>query len=323
MFGTCLKAKTSDTSVVGDVMRVLYVRDASTAHPTGDPKFSVKQCMPGAVPEGESDPFLMCDEFGPTPGKGAYDADSDEGFDVPWHPHHGMDILSYIIEGKGRHADSMGNRETFDSPGFQWISVGSGIEHAEGGGTPKGDRCHGFQIWLRMPTARMEDDPRYGTVIPADIPIVNFEGGLARVIAGPLGEVIGPARFAVNVQMLDVELDAGAEWSYTCPQGMDNAMFYAFRGSATLNGETKLKAQQICRFDTSGPQTALLTAGASGYRGMVFTGTMTKEKIVWQGPFVCSSRANLQSCFVKYQKGEFPPKRVSWDYRDVTTRPSS
>eukprot|EP00440_Ansanella_granifera_P036875 gb/GFBE01040004.1/.p1 GENE.gb/GFBE01040004.1/~~gb/GFBE01040004.1/.p1 ORF type:complete len:308 (+),score=63.24 gb/GFBE01040004.1/:1-924(+) len=304
------------------MMPIRYIRDAKTAHPTGDPKFSVKQCMPGAVPEAESDPFLMCDEFGPTISKGAHGDDSDEGFDVPWHPHHGMDILSYIVEGKGRHADSLGNRETFDSPGFQWLSVGSGIEHAEGGGTPKGERTHGFQIWLRMPKDKMEDDPRYGTVAPSEIPLVKLDNGLVRVISGSVGEVVGPARFAVAAQILDVELEPGAEWSYTCPDNMDNAMFYAFKGSATVNGSTGLKAQQIVRFDTSGVRSAFLTAGSEGYRGMVFTGKMTKETIVWHGPFVASDRANLQQIFRTFQTGEFPPKRASWDYKDVRKKPT-
>lgn len=302
-------------------MPIRYVKDSKAANPTGDPNFTVQQCMPGAVPESECDPFMMCDEFGPTLSKGAYGNDTDEGFDVPWHPHHGMDILSYIIEGKGRHADSMGNRETFDSPGFQWISVGSGIEHAEGGGTPKGERTHGFQLWLRMPLARMEDDPRYGTVSPADIPTVNLGNGLVRVVAGTLGETVGPAKFAVNVQILDVELDPNAEWSYSCPDDMDNVMFYAFKGSATINGERSIRAQQICRFDTSGPRTALLTAGRDGCRALVFTGKMTKEKIIWHGPFVCSSRSNLQNCFEKYQTGEFPAKRAPWNYKDVRDTP--
>ena len=150
----------------------------------------MQQSMPSIVPEAESDPFLMCDEFGPTPSKRAYGNDTDAGFDVAWHPHHGMDILSYMVEGYGRHADSMGNRETFASPGFQWMSVGSGIEHAEGGGTPAGQNTHGFQIWLKMPAAKMKDDPRYGTVQPDEIPtVVLGAGGIVRVIAGPLGDV--------------------------------------------------------------------------------------------------------------------------------------
>jgi len=302
-------------------MPVRFVKDAKTAHPTGDPSFAVKQCMPGAVTENDSDPFLMCDEFGPTPSKGAYGNDTDEGFDVGWHPHHGMDILSYIVEGTGRHADSMGNRETFEGPGFQWMSVGSGIEHAEGGGTPKGQNTHGFQIWLRMPLGNMEDDPRYGTVNPSDIPTIKLDKGLVRVIAGTLGETIGPAKFAVTVQILDVELAPGEDWSYTCPENMDNVIFYAFKGSALINGETPIRAQQVCRFDTSGSRTASLSPGSDGYRGMVFTGKMTKEKVIWHGPFVCSSKANLQSCFQKYQDGEFPPKRVPYDYKDVSKKP--
>jgi len=263
----------------------------------------------------------MCDEFGPITSKGAFGNDTDEGFDVPWHPHHGMDILSYMVEGCGRHADSLGNRETFESPGFQWLSVGSGIEHAEGGGTPAGERTHGFQIWLRMPIAKMEDDPRYGTVSPSEIPTVKLDKGLVRVISGSVSDVVGPAKFAVAVQILDVDLEPGAEWSYSCPDNMDNVMFYAFKGSGSVNGSNSIKAQQICRFDTSGRRQALLTAGKEGCRIMVFTGKMTKEKILWHGPFVCTSRANLQECFRKYQTGEFPPKRVSWDYRDVTKMP--
>lgn len=304
------------------LMPVLKLKAAQTAHPTGDPSFAVKQCMPAVISEEESDPFLMCDEFGPSLSKGACGDDTDEGFDVAWHPHHGMEILSYIIEGRGRHADSMGNRETFSSPGFQWISVGSGIEHAEGGGTPAGERTHGFQIWLRMPKKNMEDDPRYGTVNPADIPMVKLEKGQVRVLAGSLDGVQGPARYAVTVQILDVELQPGEEWTYSRPDNMDNVIFYAFKGSAVINGAgQKIKAQDCCRFDTGKGDSVLLTAGSEGYRMIVFTGKMTKEKILWQGPFVCADRNDLMKIYQKYQRGDFPPKRVNWDYRDVTKKP--
>jgi len=306
-----------------DLMAIRYVRKTNTAHPTGNPDFAVEQSMPGVVPEKECDPFLMCDEFGPMMSTGAYGNDTDEGFDVPWHPHHGMDILSYIVEGVGRHADSMGNRETFQSPGFQWMSVGSGIEHAEGGGTPAGQSTHGFQIWLRMPVANMEDDPRYGTVEPSDIPTVSLDGGLVRVIAGSLDGVQGPAQFAVNVQILDVELEPGAEFNYVCPSSCDNVMMYGFKGSGILNDDTPIGSQQIARFNTTNPsaQGAKVTAGEGGFRMMVFTGKMTKEKYVWHGPFVCSSRANLMQCFQQVQTGQFPPVRVKWDYKDASKTP--
>jgi len=283
----------------------------------------VQQSMPAIVPEAEADPFLMCDEFGPTPSKKAYGNDTDAGFDVAWHPHHGMDILSYMVEGKGRHADSMGNRETFDSPGFQWMSVGSGIEHAEGGGTPAGENTHGFQIWLKMPKDKMKDEPRYGTVQPTDIPTVPLaDGGVARVIAGPLGETVGPAQFAVTVQILDVELKPNEEFAYSRPDGIDNVMFYGFKGAAVLNGSDSIKAQQICRFDTQTGVAALLKAGADGFRMMVFAGKQTKEKLIWHGPFVCASKQQLMGCFQEYQQGKFPPVRVPWDYKDATKTPA-
>jgi redox-sensitive bicupin YhaK (pirin superfamily) len=102
-------------------MPVLAVRSSEVAHPTGDPNFSVMQPFPAAFTAEESDPFLMCDSFGPAVSKGI-ETDPDK-FQVAWHPHRGMDILTYLTEGVGRHADSLGNRGNFASPGMQWISV--------------------------------------------------------------------------------------------------------------------------------------------------------------------------------------------------------
>jgi len=98
-----------------------------------------------------------------------------------------MDIMTYLREGTGRHADSLGNVGEFASPGFQWISVGSGIEHAEGGGTPDGERMHGFQIWINVPRAHKLDDPAYGTADPGTIPELDLGVGVGsgRLLAGP------------------------------------------------------------------------------------------------------------------------------------------
>jgi len=306
-----------------DEMPVRYVRSAQRATPTGDPNFVVQQSMPGAVPENESDPFLMCDEFGPKTSRGAHGTDSDSGFEVAWHPHHGMDILSYFVAGNGRHADSLGNREIFRSPGFQWLSVGSGIEHAEGGGTPEGELEHGFQIWLRMPTAKMRDAPRYGTVEPEKQVVVPLDaaGSVARVIAGPFRDAAGPAEFAVAVQMLDVELKPNVEFAYERPEHMDNVMFYNFAGSGVLNGDEAIGKQQICRFDTSGGRRkATFAAGDEGARFLVFTGKMTREPVVWHGPFVCADREMLMDVFRQHQTGAFPPVRVPYNYKDARAR---
>ena len=125
-----------------------------------------------------------------------------------------------------------------------------------------------------MPVARMKDDPRYGTVEPDAIPVVSLAGGLVRVVAGSVGDVTGPAQFAATVQILDVDLQPGAQFIYSRPDGIDNVMFYAFKGDAVIGPKgTSISQQQICRFDTSGGATASsVTAGKSGLRMMVFAG---------------------------------------------------
>merc|ERR1719198_1132065 len=158
-------------------MQCIDVRPAQKTFPTGNPNFSVQQAFPAAFTAEESDPFLMCDEIGPRVSVGAKEDPDD--FPVGWHGHVGMDIATYVREGTGRHADSLGNRETYASPGLQWISVGSGIEHAEGGGTPAGERHHAFQIWVNTPAAHKAQPPRYGTSGPETIPTVNLGPGVS------------------------------------------------------------------------------------------------------------------------------------------------
>ena len=315
----------TNMSALAQLMTVRYVRNANRATPTGDPSFVVQQSMPGPVSEEEADPFLMCDEFGPTVSQGAHGTDSDGGFTVPWHPHHGMEILSYMISGRGRHADSLGNREVFRAPGFQWLSVGSGIEHAEGGGTPAGESERGLQIWLRMPAARMRDAPRYGTVGPEQIPVetIDRNGSFARVIAGRYRLKRGPARFAVNVQILDIELKPDTEFLYERPPHMDNVMFYCLDGGGRLNGANTLYQRQICRFDTTtGKVKVSVSASSGGMRFMVFAGVSLKEPLTWHGPFVCADRGQLEEVFRQHQAGAFPPVRVPWDYKDASAAPA-
>merc|ERR1719210_2866933 len=186
MFGFCKSAKKGVQEAPDGMMRCLEVLGAQQTFPTGDPKFAVMQAFPAAIPAEQADPFFMCDEFGPAVSKGK--EEDPDAFQVGWHPHIGMDILTYMREGRGRHADSLGNRGEFASPGFQWCSVGSGIMHAEGGGEPKGMTQHGFQIWVNVPSAHKNDDPCYGTEPPENIPLLQYEGVEARLIAGQVGE---------------------------------------------------------------------------------------------------------------------------------------
>jgi len=251
----------------------------------------------------------MCDDFGPTLSEGR--VVDDDSFPLSWHPHRGQDILTYITRGKSRHGDSLGNREEFDSPGMQWISVGSGIEHAEGGGTPAGEYMHGFQIWINVPSDRKLDDPRYGTDPPENIPLVNFgEGGqlgYARVLAGPLpstathvrGPPRGPFTTVSKVQMLDVTLlSTNDQIEVVIPPLLDNVLVYVYDGSAMVNDELVM-SKQVMRLEPSGTdelQRTLYLQGSgsaatedkgfgTGHfaRLMIFAGKRLNQPIAWHG----------------------------------------
>jgi redox-sensitive bicupin YhaK (pirin superfamily) len=119
-------ATSSNSNMLMDIKRITK---HGITYPFGDDR-SVFQAFPAGIPSKESDPFLMCDYFNMIESNGK--AKNDDDFPIGWHPHRGFDIASYLKTGIGRHGDSLGNRESFNTPGMQWISVGSGVEHAEG-----------------------------------------------------------------------------------------------------------------------------------------------------------------------------------------------
>lgn len=297
------------------------VRKAKPTHPTGDPNFTVMQPFPAAVDEFEADPFLMCDEIGPSISQGK--SEDPDHFPVDWHPHYGMDVLSYITEGTGRHADSLGNRGEFASPGFQWMSVGSGVEHAEGGGTPAGERKHGFQIWVNVPGANKSDDPRYGTEPPENMVDIELpQGGLARVIAGELEGRRGPFRTVQSVQIIHFELPPGLTHRHVVPDSMGTCLVYIFRGDAVVSGE-QVPTRHVAVLDASDRRAreVSIAAGTDGAAAIMFAGERIGEPIAWHGPFVAGNKTELRKIFSDFQRGMFPLKRVAWDYRRAAARP--
>jgi len=304
-------------------MPLLAVRKSQTTYPTGDPSFAVKQAFPAGINEKDADPMLMCDYFGPSKSDGI--AAEDE-YPVGWHPHRGFDICTYLIEGIGRHADSLGNREEFTAPGMQWCSVGSGIEHAEGGGTPAGQNTTGFQIWINVPADRKMDAPRYGTV-PADrLPVVKLpEGVLARVLAGPLSDVTGPFQTVQAVSMVHYELPAGAQVDHEVGLDLDNAMVFAFRGDVeVVAAGQRIPELHVARFDAGDKERRRITlkAGASGAGLMLFAGKALRQPIAWRGPIVMNTQEELASTFMELRSGKFPPVRTPFDYRRLSAFPA-
>ena len=324
-------------SSVGAMMEVIRIVPAGETRPFGDER-TVKQAFPAAIPSVDSDPFLMCDSYA-FKSEGVQ-ADPD-GFDIDWHPHRGMDILSYLKTGVGRHGDSMGNRETFATPGMQWISCGSGIEHAEGGGTPKGDVRKGFQIWINVPSERKMDDPRYGTEPPEAIPQVEVSTGVhARLLAGEHLGRSGRFRTVQPVQMIDFELEPGTSVTHAVPEGLDTAMLYVYEGAGTVAGRA-VGAMSVALLDASGSGSGetrtfelsadAATAGSSVFSGsgggklcaMLFAGKKLKQPVAWHGPIVMTTQQELQQTFAELRSGAFPPKRVAWDYKRIAARSTS
>lgn len=320
---------------VSDYMSVASIRKAKVAHPTGDPKFEVMQPFPSAFAAEETDPFLMCD-FYDLISKGV-ETDPDK-FPVDWHPHRGMDILSYLISGRGRHADSLGNREEYPSPGMQWMSVGSGVEHAEGGGTPAGEHHTGFQIWINVPSARKLDPPRYGTEAPENIPVVEVpcaanDNGVAneicanaRVLAGELNGRVGPFKTVAKVQVIDYfDIKSNGTVLHTVVSDLDNCLIYAYRGRGVINGVHSINTHDLAQLDAQDAQSSRVFSvraiGEEGLSIMVFSGQRLHQQIAWRGPFVMTTDHELRETISDYRRGAFPVERVAWNYKRVDAKP--
>lgn len=310
---------------VTSAMAVKKITNHGITHPFGDHR-TVRQAFPSAIPAKESDPFLMCDYFDmmETGGK----AEHEDDFPVDWHPHRGFDIATYLKTGVGRHADSLGNRETFATPGMQWISVGSGVEHAEGGATEKGESSVGFQIWVNVPSVHKMDDPDYGTVSKEKMPVKSIgKESTARVLAGAFGGSKGGFRTKVNVQMVDFEVQKDDEIEFEIEKGLDTALLYVYEGAVdSINGgvDQGLKMGSIVLFDADSEDSRRISISTSPEKGagvMLFAGKKLNEPIAWHGPIVMNTQDEIRETFREMRMGTFPPKRVDWDYKEYKSFP--
>ena len=303
------------------LLKVVAVRKTKKALPTGDPKFSVNQAFPAAFDEFESDPFLMCDHWGPVRSKGKA-KDPDE-FPVNWHPHRGIDLLTYKVQGKGRHADSLGNREEFDSPGMQWISSGSGIEHAEGGGGEQGEMDEGFQIWVNVPSTHKMSDPRYGTIPPEDMPVLEFPKGSAGVLAGPVAGHVGPFKTVQDVQMVDFMLEKNGVHEHILPDAYNSCLVYLHRGSGIINGAAVSKGAviKLDAGDASTGERVVRIEATDAMACLLFAGVRLNEPIAWHGPFVMNTQQEIHETISEYRVGKFLKKRAPFDYKRLADFP--
>ena len=264
----------------------------------------------------EYDPFLLLDDFrSDTPG------DYKAGF--PWHPHRGMETITYVLRGTVEHQDSLGNRGVIGPGDLQWMSAGSGIIHQE---MPKGDEqgsMHGFQLWANLPSASKMSEPRYRGIARDDIPIVqDASGATIRVVAGTANGTAGPVRDVVTgPEYLDVTVPAGVTFTRETPLG-HTVFAYVIQGRAVFNHQDDpfdYQAEGDTYFDEErepliGDRHLVLfhdgdsievSAGEEPLRFLLISGRPIGEPIAWRGPIVMTTQDELRTAFQELDRGTF------------------
>src|SRR6516162_1331257 len=265
----------------------------------------------------EFDPFLLFDDF-----RNDRPADYLAGF--PWHPHRGIETITYVLAGNVEHGDSLGNRGSLSAGDVQWMTAGSGIMHQE---MPQGDahgRMHGFQLWANLPANLKMTAPRYQDIKGAAIPeITDDDGTRVRVVCGEFWGRRGPVEgVAADPRYLDVFVPPGKRKALPVETGR-HAFAYVFEGSGTFSsasapfgvltekegdgGETLVRERtgnrSLVLFDSGDDIT--VQAGEEGIRFLLVSGKPIEEPVAWYGPIVMNTKAELQQAFAELRSGSF------------------
>jgi len=264
-----------------------------------------------------ADPFLLFDDF-----RNDRPADFRAGF--PWHPHRGIETVTYVLAGTVEHGDSLGNRGLLGPGDVQWMTAGSGILHQE---MPQGDaagRMHGFQLWANLPRELKMTDPRYQDVKGTEIPnLVEDDGTTIRVVVGGYRGVRGPVDgIAADPNYFDISVPAGKRKRFAIDTRR-RAFAYVFEGSGTFRDasepfgvlvEKEIDGREIVVREKVGNRQMVLfgagdeivvEAGPQGLRFLLVSGAPIGEPIAWHGPIVMNTRDELVQAVRELQTGEF------------------
>lgn len=241
------------------------------------------------------DPFLMLDAF-----DSRNPDDYVRGF--PWHPHRGIETVTYLIEGDIEHGDSLGNKGHVLNGGCQWMTAGSGIIHQEMP-QPSG-RMLGLQLWLNLPRGNKWAPPQYRDLTADRIPAVGEDGAVVRVISGRHRDTQGATQGEyVPALLLDVALAPGAAWRRPVDASL-TLFIYIFEGSGLLGDPpARVESRRAVLFGT-GDEFAV-QAGDAGMRFMLFAGPPLREPVAWGGPIVMNTREELEQAFAEIDAGTF------------------
>ena len=266
------------------------------------------------------DPFLLLDDF-----RNDNPADYLAGF--PWHPHRGIETITYVLAGEVEHGDSLGNRGKMGAGDVQWMTAGSGILHQE---MPKGDgqgRMHGFQLWANLPAALKMTDPRYQDISSNEIPEVTEDDGTrARVICGDFwgksGPVTGVATDSVvAARYVDISVPPGKKKRIQV-ETTRNAFAYVFAGAGTFRDastpqavltESGVDPNATPVYDAKNHSLVLfdrgdeisVQAGPEGIRFLLVSGRPREEPVAWYGPIVMNTQSELNQAVRELQNGTF------------------
>jgi redox-sensitive bicupin YhaK (pirin superfamily) len=269
----------------------------------------------------ELDPFLLFDDF-------RNDRPDDYRAGFPWHPHRGIETVTYVLAGTVEHGDSLGNRGKLGAGDVQWMTAGSGILHQE---MPQGDRqgrMHGFQLWANLPAALKMTAPRYQDISAAEVPVITDDDGtVVRVVSGDFWGKRGPVDgVATDPRYLDVWVPAGLRKSLPVETNR-HAFAYVFEGSGTFRAasqpfgvltekevdqrELRIREQtgnrSLVLFDSGDEVT--VQAGDEGVRFLLVSGKPIEEPVAWYGPIVMNTQAELQQAAAELRDGTFIKRR--------------
>lgn len=244
------------------------------------------------------DPFLLLDDFGS-------DNPDDYLAGFPWHPHRGIETVTYMLSGEVEHGDSLGNEGVIGAGDVQWMTAGRGIIHQE---MPRRveDRLRGLQLWVNLPATSKMMPPRYRDVAAESIPEVSPHSGLKiKIIAGEIVGEHGPVQdVIVEPEYLDITLEPGADFEHPTTPG-HTVFVYVLSGSGRigLNLAHELSEGQLALF--SDGTSVLARANDKSFRFVLVAGKPLGEPVAWSGPIVMNTREELGTAFREYQEGTF------------------
>jgi len=264
----------------------------------------------------EFDPFLLFDDF-----RNEHPEDYLAGF--PWHPHRGIETITYVLAGEVAHGDSLGNKGRMTAGDVQWMTAGSGILHQE---MPSGDRqgrMHGFQLWANLPAALKMTDPRYQDIPSSAIPEVTEDDGThARIICGTFWGKQGPVEgVAADPSYVDISVPPGKRKRIQVETAR-NAFAYVFAGAGTFRDasepqavltESAVDPSAAPTYDASNRSLVLfdrgdeivVQAGPEGIRFLLVSGKPLEEPVAWRGPIVMNTQEELRQAMNELQAGTF------------------